>query len=122
MAVLYVIATDIASRGIDIEFLPFVINYELPRSPKDFVHRIGRTGRAENPGTAFTFVTDDAQHHFKIIQKKFVFIRVVNGNILNYRIDSKIYNIIISTVINKKSAQNKFTNNDLNFNQIWIIS
>jgi ATP-dependent RNA helicase RhlE len=64
------VTTDLLSRGIDIEFLPVVINYELPRSPKDFVHRIGRAGRAENPGTAFTFVTEDAQHHFKVIQKK----------------------------------------------------
>jgi ATP-dependent RNA helicase RhlE len=64
------IATDLLSRGIDIEFLPFVINYELPRSPKDFVHRIGRTGRAENPGEAITFVTEEDKHHFKIIQKK----------------------------------------------------
>ena len=64
------VATDLLSRGIDIEFLPFVINYELPRSPKDFVHRIGRTGRAENPGEAITFVTEDAKHHFKVIQKK----------------------------------------------------
>ncbi|MCF8277161.1 MAG: DEAD/DEAH box helicase [Flavobacteriales bacterium] len=64
------VATDLLSRGIDIEFLPFVINYELPRSPKDFVHRIGRTGRAENLGKAISFVTPDDQHHFKIIQKK----------------------------------------------------
>lgn len=64
------VATDLLSRGIDIEFLPHVINYELPRSPKDFVHRIGRTGRAENPGDALTFVTEEDQHHFKVIQKK----------------------------------------------------
>lgn len=64
------VATDLLSRGIDIEFLPFVINYELPRSPKDFVHRIGRTGRAENPGEAITFVTEEGKHHFKVIQKK----------------------------------------------------
>jgi ATP-dependent RNA helicase RhlE len=64
------VATDLLSRGIDIEFLPFVINYELPRSPKDFIHRIGRTGRAENPGEAITFVTEDSKHHFKVIQKK----------------------------------------------------
>jgi len=64
------VATDLLSRGIDIEFLPFIINYELPRSPKDFVHRIGRTGRAENPGEAITFVTEDGAHHFKVIQKK----------------------------------------------------
>lgn len=64
------VATDLLSRGIDIAFLPHVINYELPRSPKDFVHRIGRTGRAENPGDAITFVTEEDKHHFKVIQKK----------------------------------------------------
>jgi ATP-dependent RNA helicase RhlE len=64
------VATDLLSRGIDIAFLPYVINYELPRSPKDFVHRIGRTGRAENPGEAITFITTEDEHHFKIIQKK----------------------------------------------------
>lgn len=64
------VATDILARGIDIQFLPFVINYELPRSPKDFVHRIGRTGRAENPGEALTFVAPDDVAHFRVIQKK----------------------------------------------------
>jgi ATP-dependent RNA helicase RhlE len=46
------VATDIAARGIDIEELPFVINYELPHTPEDYVHRIGRTGRAGTPGEA----------------------------------------------------------------------
>jgi len=64
------VATDLASRGIDIPFLPFVINYELPRSPKDYVHRIGRTGRANESGEAISLVTDEELHHFKIIQKK----------------------------------------------------
>jgi ATP-dependent RNA helicase RhlE len=64
------VATDLISRGIDIEFLPFVINYELPRSPKDYIHRIGRTGRAESPGDAISLITPDERHHFKIIQKK----------------------------------------------------
>jgi ATP-dependent RNA helicase RhlE len=64
------VTTDLLARGIDIEFLPFVINYELPRSPKDYIHRIGRTGRAENPGEAISFVTPEDQHHFRIIQKK----------------------------------------------------
>lgn len=64
------VATDLLSRGIDIEFLPCVINYELPRSPKDFVHRIGRTGRAENRGTAISLIEPDEAHHFKVIQKK----------------------------------------------------
>ena len=48
------VATDLLARGIDIEFLPVVINYELPRSPKDYIHRIGRTGRADTPGDAIT--------------------------------------------------------------------
>ncbi len=64
------VSTDLLSRGIDIAFLPHVINYELPRSPKDFVHRIGRTGRAENPGDAITFVAEEDKHHFGVIQKK----------------------------------------------------
>jgi ATP-dependent RNA helicase RhlE len=64
------VTTDLLSRGIDIEFLPLVINYELPRSPKDFVHRIGRTGRAENKGQVISLVSDQERLHFKVIQKK----------------------------------------------------
>ncbi|GAB3543000.1 DEAD/DEAH box helicase [Spirosoma fluminis] len=64
------VATDLISRGIDIELLPYVINFELPRSPKDYVHRIGRTGRAEASGEAISLITPDDEHHFKIIQKK----------------------------------------------------
>jgi ATP-dependent RNA helicase RhlE len=64
------VATDLASRGIDIPFLPYVINYELPRSPKDYIHRIGRTGRAESPGDAISLVAPEEEHHFKVIQKK----------------------------------------------------
>lgn len=64
------VATDLMSRGIDIPFLPCVINYELPRSPKDYIHRIGRTGRAESPGIAISFVNSEEQHHFEVIQKK----------------------------------------------------
>ena len=64
------VATDLISRGIDIQFLPHVINYELPRSPKEYIHRIGRTGRAESPGEAISFVTEADKDHFKVIQKK----------------------------------------------------
>jgi len=64
------VATDLASRGLDIQFLPYVINYELPRSPKDYIHRIGRTGRAESPGIAISLITTEEMHHFKVIQKK----------------------------------------------------
>jgi ATP-dependent RNA helicase RhlE len=64
------VATDLMARGIDIKFLPYVINYELPRSPKDYVHRIGRTGRAESSGEAISLVSPEEEHHFKVIQKK----------------------------------------------------
>ena len=65
-----VVATDLASRGIDIPSLPFVINYELPRSPKDFIHRIGRTGRAGIAGEAISLISKEEDHHFRVIQKK----------------------------------------------------
>ncbi len=64
------VATDLAARGIDIKFLPYVINFELPRSPKDYIHRIGRTGRAGSKGEAISFISEEEMHHFKVIQKK----------------------------------------------------
>lgn len=64
------VATDLIGRGIHIESLPCVINYELPRSPLDYIHRIGRTGRANEKGTAISILTDDELQHFRVIQKK----------------------------------------------------
>ncbi len=63
------VATDIAARGIDIDQLAFVLNYELPNVPETYVHRIGRTGRAGNEGTAFSFCMDDEKPYLKDIQK-----------------------------------------------------
>ncbi len=64
------IATDVAARGIDIERLPCVINFELPRSPNDYIHRIGRTGRADESGLALSLISHDEYHHFKVIEKR----------------------------------------------------
>ncbi|NCB01737.1 MAG: DEAD/DEAH box helicase [Spirochaetia bacterium] len=64
------VTTDLLARGIDIESLPYVINYELPRSPKIFIHRIGRTGRAEQCGEAITLISPSEEAHFKVIEKK----------------------------------------------------
>lgn len=64
------VATDLAARGIDVQSLPCVINYELPRSPLDYVHRIGRTGRAESAGVGIALVGPEDLHHFRVIQKK----------------------------------------------------
>ena len=64
------IATDIAARGLDIEKLPVVINFDLPRSPADYMHRIGRSGRAGEVGLALSLIDYEDYHHFKIIEKK----------------------------------------------------
>lgn len=78
------VATDLLARGIDIDFLPYVINYELPRSPKDYIHRIGRTGRAESNGEAITLISPNAEHHFKVIQKKMkISVALFDGNAIS---------------------------------------
>lgn len=64
------IATDIAARGLDIEKLPVVINFDLPRSPADYMHRIGRSGRAGEVGLALSLIDHEDYHHFKVIEKK----------------------------------------------------
>ena len=63
------VATDIAARGLDIELLPHVVNYELPQVAEDYVHRIGRTGRAQNQGQAISLVCIDELAQLKSIEK-----------------------------------------------------
>ncbi len=62
------VATDILSRGIDIEDIDLVINYDVPNDGEDYVHRIGRTARASSEGTAYTFVTEKEQQKFAAIE------------------------------------------------------
>ncbi len=64
------ITTDLAARGIDISQLPVVVNYDLPRSAADYIHRIGRTGRAGHTGLAITFVTPAETAHWNLICKR----------------------------------------------------
>ena len=63
------VATDIAARGIDIEELPHVVNYEIPNIPEDYVHRIGRTGRAGNSGEAVNLVCMDEEGFMMEIER-----------------------------------------------------
>ncbi len=67
------VATDMAARGLDIEALPAVVNYDLARSPEIHVHRVGRTGRAGLPGVAVSFIASDQpgqEAHFRLIEKR----------------------------------------------------
>src|SRR5262249_24214384 len=63
------VATDIAARGLDIAGVSHVINYDVPEHPEDYVHRIGRTGRAQNTGDAFTLVTEDDVRDARSIER-----------------------------------------------------
>ena len=62
-------STDIVARGIDIDDIRLVINYDVPHDSEDYVHRIGRTARANNDGVAITFVSEKEQGKFKVIEK-----------------------------------------------------
>ncbi|MFZ6872155.1 DEAD/DEAH box helicase [Undibacterium sp. Di27W] len=64
------VATDLAARGIDVAGLPAVVNYDLPRSADDYIHRIGRTGRAGASGTAISFILAEQEMHFRLIEKR----------------------------------------------------
>jgi superfamily II DNA/RNA helicase len=63
------VATDIASRGIDVDAISHVINYDVPHAPEDYVHRIGRTGRAGNVGRAITLVTPVEELSMRAIER-----------------------------------------------------
>ena len=63
------VATDIAARGIDVEALGHVVNFDVPAAPEDYIHRVGRTARAEATGTAFTFVSPDEEGDLKEIER-----------------------------------------------------
>ncbi|HVE65671.1 MAG TPA: helicase-related protein, partial [Thermoanaerobaculia bacterium] len=63
------VATDIAARGIDVEALPHVVNFDVPHVPDDYIHRVGRTARAERTGDAFTFVAPEEEQDLRAIER-----------------------------------------------------
>lgn len=79
-AIQVLVATDIAARGIDISQLPYVVNFDLPKVPEDYVHRIGRTGRAGETGHAVSFVTEED------IKELFAIERVI-GELIERQVD-----------------------------------
>src|SRR5690606_5052502 len=97
------IATDIAARGIDISELPLVINYELPNIPETYVHRIGRTGRANFEGEAISFCSTEEKKDLLSIQK---LIKVkIPVNSINKIIRKKLRKIKTSNYVEKNVKQ-----------------
>jgi ATP-dependent RNA helicase RhlE len=87
------VATDVAARGLDISDLPMVINYEIPSAPEDYVHRIGRTGRAGASGEAISLVCEDEEKYLAEIEK-----------LIKRTIDKDVADIKTPTTGQKRSA------------------
>ena len=64
------VATDIAARGIDVERVSHVVNFDMPTTPEGYTHRIGRTGRSEREGRAYTFVTPDDRAMVREVERR----------------------------------------------------
>ena len=80
------VATDIAARGLDIEDVSHVINYDVPQHAEDYVHRIGRTGRALKSGEAFTLMTTEEMDHVRA-SERFIGTSVPRMKLENFRYD-----------------------------------
>jgi superfamily II DNA/RNA helicase len=81
-------ATDLAARGIDIDKLPYVVNYDLPRSADDYIHRIGRTARAGEMGVAVSFIGLEDRPHFSLIEKR-AHIRLPRESVKGFELTEK---------------------------------
>ena len=90
------VATDIAARGIDIAGVSHVINYDVPQHPEDYVHRIGRTGRAQNVGDAFTIMTAEELPHVKDIE------RFISQKVPRLKLDN--FDYVFSAIFNEDSV------------------
>ena len=91
------VATDIAARGIDVAGVSHVINYDVPQHPEDYVHRIGRTGRAQNVGDAFTIMTAEELPHVKEIE------RFIGQKVARLKLDNFPY--IYSAIFNEEAVE-----------------
>jgi ATP-dependent RNA helicase RhlE len=97
------VATDIAARGLDIADVSHVINYDVPHHPEDYIHRIGRTGRAEHSGDAFTLmIAEDANHVFAIE-------RFINQKIARVKLENFDYRYTALFEQDKPGAKSGYT-------------
>ncbi|MCG3654893.1 DEAD/DEAH box helicase [Aliarcobacter butzleri] len=104
------VATDIAARGIDIEQLPHVINFELPNVAEDYVHRIGRTGRAGNSGDAISLVCID-EHDYLLAIEKLIKQKIKKVEINGFKVNP---NIKAEPIGNRSNRGNKANNSNQN--------
>ena len=81
--------TDLISRGLHIEDIECVVNFDLPRSPTDYIHRIGRTARAGKSGLAISFIDYESEAHFKLIEKRSQ-IKLPREQILNFELTGEV--------------------------------
>jgi ATP-dependent RNA helicase RhlE len=88
------VATDIAARGLDVEDITHVINYDVPQHPEDYVHRIGRTGRAQKVGDAFTLVTIEELDYLRAIE------RFIGQKIPQLKLDN--FNYVLTPMFEEK--------------------
>ncbi|MFW0743768.1 DEAD/DEAH box helicase [Aliarcobacter butzleri] len=104
------VATDIAARGIDIEQLPHVVNFELPNVAEDYVHRIGRTGRAGNNGIAISLVCED-EHEYLFGIEKLIKQKIKKVEINGFKVNP---NIKAEPIGNRSNRGNKANNSNQN--------
>jgi ATP-dependent RNA helicase RhlE len=100
------VATDIAARGIDIPLLPHVVNFELPNIPEDYVHRIGRTGRAGSNGEAISLVSIDEYAYLEDIEK-LINLKIPSSIPQGFELDPKI---VPEPAKKKKNSSQKKSN------------
>jgi ATP-dependent RNA helicase RhlE len=91
------VATDIAARGIDVAGISHVINFDVPTHPEDYVHRIGRTGRAQSVGDAFTLMTSENVSDVQAIE------RFIGQKVVRQKLENFPY--VFSTVFNEDTVQ-----------------
>lgn len=113
------IATDIAARGLDIDKLPVVINFDLPRSPADYMHRIGRSGRAGEVGLALSLIDHEDYHHFSIIEKKNK-IRLEREQVAGFEVDENVVAAYVPMAPPEGSGKKKRKNKAPINADVWL--
>ena len=88
------VATDVAARGLDISNLPYVVNYDMPGTPEDYVHRIGRTGRAGESGIAVSLVSPDEMPYLRAIEK-LLKRKIPEEKVEGYTVDSDVPDFVL---------------------------